>query len=268
MNNTVITMNRFNPKKMPNDCVCVFLGNRGSGKSNMMLDIQTHKRAAYPVGIVISPTAPFAKVAGYRGRVPPNLLITEWEPEKVVELLTYQKKLMAAGVDECASLTLDDMQASRGMWGKDKVIKTCFFNGRHYNLGFYVSCQGTLALSPEQRQQIDYVFIFRTNIRAERKKLYEHYAGMFPTFDAFDKTLTRVTENYGALVIKLHCQSSNLSDQIFFYKASLEHPGRLMEPQWKKFEKRQGDTKKHKVKEASYTTASGRVTVRQIQKRR
>ena len=70
-------------------------------------------------------------------------------------------------------------------WTKDKAIKTIFMNGRHYKILFLVTMQYPLGIPPSLRCNIDYVFILRENIMNNRKRIYDNYAGMFPTFDVF-----------------------------------------------------------------------------------
>jgi hypothetical protein len=79
--------------------------------------------------------------------------------------------------------------------------------------------QHGLGLPPDLRSNIDYVFIFRNNIVNEREKIYKHYAGMFPTFDAFNQVMNQCTENFECLVIDNKVQTNNITDNVFWYKA-------------------------------------------------
>ncbi len=79
--------------------------------------------------------------------------------------------------------------------------------------------QFPLGISPQLRGNIDYVFILRENIVSNRKRIYEHYAGMFPTFEMFCKVMDQCTENFECLVIDNNTQSNRIEDQIFWYKA-------------------------------------------------
>ena len=58
-------------------------------------------------------------------------------------------------------------------------------NGRHWGVMFILIMQWMLGVPPNLRCNIDWVFILRENIHQNRKRLYEHYAGMFPTFEMF-----------------------------------------------------------------------------------
>jgi hypothetical protein len=52
-----------------------------------------------------------------------------------------------------------------------------------------------------------------------RKRIWENYASMFPTLDAFCSVMDQTTENYECLVINNNAKSNKLNEQIFWYKA-------------------------------------------------
>ena len=60
-------------------------------------------------------------------------------------------------------------------------------NGRHYKLLFLLTMQYALGIPPNLRTNIDYVFVLRENYVSNRKRLYEHYAGMFQHLKCFVK---------------------------------------------------------------------------------
>ena len=92
-------------------------------------------------------------------------------------------------------------------------------NGRHYKLLFILTMQFALGIPPNLRTNIDYVFILRENIYSNRKRLYDHYAGMFPTFEMFCETMDQCTENFECLVIDNTSKSNKIEDQVYWYKA-------------------------------------------------
>ena len=58
---TNLQLKKFDPSKIGDDKVCVFIGKRGTGKSTLVTDIMYHKRHL-PVGIVMSGTEDAAAV--------------------------------------------------------------------------------------------------------------------------------------------------------------------------------------------------------------
>ena len=129
-------------------------------------------------------------------------------------------------MDPRAFLILDDCLYDQS-WIKDKNIRSLFMNGRHFKILFLITMQYALGIPPNLRTNIDYVFILRENYVSNRKRLYEHYAGMFPNFEMFCQVMDQCTENYECLVIHNNAKSNKLTDQVFWYKADAHDDFRL-----------------------------------------
>jgi hypothetical protein len=129
------------------------------------------------------------------------------------------KKFGNSQIDARAFLILDDCLYDK-KWINNIDIRSIFMNGRHYKIFFLITLQHALGLPPVLRNNIDYIFIFRNNIRKEREKIYHHYAGMFPTYEAFEQVMLQTTENYECMVIDNKVQSNKIEDQVFWYKAT------------------------------------------------
>jgi hypothetical protein len=84
-----------------------------------------------------------------------------------------------------------------------------------------ITMQYCLGLPPMLRSNIDYTFIYRENNISNRKRIYENFAGMFPTFDVFCQVMDQCTENYECLVINNSARTNKLNEQVFWYKAPL-----------------------------------------------
>jgi hypothetical protein len=131
-----------------------------------------------------------------------------------------------SSLDPRAFLILDDCMYDKG-WPNDELIRIVFMNGRHYKLLSLWSLQYSIGIPPVLRTNIDYVFILRENYIANRKRIYENYAGMFPTFESFCQVMDQCTENYECLVINNNSKSNKLNDQVFYYKADNHNDFRL-----------------------------------------
>ena len=116
-------------------------------------------------------------------------------------------------------LVMDDCMSSKGGWIKDENILELFFNGRHHHMSFILTMQYAVGIPPELRSNFDYIFLLGEDFISNRKRLYEHYAGMFPSFDIFQQVFSTVTENYGCMVINNRVHSKNITDKVFWYKA-------------------------------------------------
>lgn len=219
-----IDLKKFDMSMIKDDETVVFIGARNTGKSFLVKDLLYHHKHI-PVGTCISPTEEANKC--FSDIIPPIFIHSEYTPELIEKVLARQKdivtKIQTGGsemksIDPKAFLLMDDCLYDRS-WVKDKSIREIFMNGRHWKLLFLLTMQYPLGVTPNLRSNIDWVFILRNNIMRDRKTLYEHYAGMFPTFEIFCETLSACTENYECLVIHKSSRSNSLDEQVYWYKA-------------------------------------------------
>lgn len=183
-----------------------------------------------PSGIVFSGTEeanPF-----FRDFIPDCFIHNEYDPDLINKIMNKQKQKIRdakdRGVKDGKSaannffIVLDDMLHDAGAWKNDKTIKNIFYNGRHYNFLFILTMQYVNGIPPGLRSNIDYVFIFNEPSITNRKKIWQDYAAIIPTFDHFCNILDACTQNHECLVIKTSTNSIDLRDSIFYYKAK-EH---------------------------------------------
>jgi hypothetical protein len=225
-----LKIKQFDITKIDSDKVVVMLGKRGCGKSFLVQDILYHN-SDLPIGTCISPTEQANKF--YSNMVPKAFIHNEYTPELLSNVLKRQKLIMKqinkekkqkgySNIDPRTFLVMDDCLYSND-WVKDKNIRSIFMNGRHYKLFFILTSQYPLGIPPILRTNIDFTFILRETIMGNRKRLYESFAGMFPTLEIFNSVLDACTENYECLVIDNTTRSNKLEDQVYWYKA-VERP--------------------------------------------
>lgn len=210
----------------------VLIGKKDTGKSFLVRDILANTRACFPVGTVISGTEvanPF-----FQDMVPSKLIHDKYSPGIVMNAIKRQlavkqqrnldKKAHGgnSNSDPRAFLILDDCLYDKS-WINEESTRYIFMNGRHIDMVTLITMQYPLGITPNLRTNIDFVFILRENNITNRKRIYDNYAGMFPTFEMFCQFMDQCTENYECLVIANGVQSNKLDDQVFWYKAS-DHP--------------------------------------------
>ena len=215
-----IQLRKFNMNEIDDDKVVVLIGKRDTGKSFLCKDLLYHKQHI-PVGQVISGTE--AANSFYSSIVPKLFIHGEFKKEIIANILKRQKSLIIKrkedkSIDPRSFLILDDCLYDN-TWIKDPNVRSLFMNGRHYHILFILTMQYALGIPPNLRTNVDFVFILRENYVSNRKRLYEHYAGMFPTFEMFCQVMDQCTENYECLVINNNAKSNQLCDQVFWYKA-------------------------------------------------
>jgi len=215
-----IELSKFNIDDIADDKVVVLIGKRETGKSFLCKDI-LYNHANIPVGQVISGTE--AANEFYSKMVPKLFIHEEYQPPIIENILKRQKMMLEKwkankAIDPRAFLVLDDCLYDNS-WTKDKNVRSLFMNGRHFKILFIITMQYALGIPPNLRTNIDYIFILRENYVSNRKRLYEHYAGMFPNFEMFCQVMDQCTENFECLVIHNNAKSNKLKDQVFWYKA-------------------------------------------------
>lgn len=223
-------LNQFDMSSIPDDKIIVFIGARGTGKSMLVADHLYHHQDI-PIGTVISPTESANK---FFSKIVPNIFIHDKIDENIIsnvlkrqqilvkKMKREEKKCGSSKIDPRAFLILDDCLYDT-KWIKDENIRCLFLNGRHWRINFIITLQDPLGLPPALRNNIDYVFILRENKINNRRRIYEHYAGVFPKFEMFCEVMNQCTENYECLVIHTTSQSNKIEDQVFWYKAE-KHP--------------------------------------------
>jgi hypothetical protein len=206
--------------------VIVLIGKRDTGKSFLVRDLLYYQQDI-PIGTVISGTE---EGNGFYGKMVPKLFVhNEYNTAIIENILKRQRTVLKqikkeietykrSTIDPRAFVILDDCLYDN-TWARDKMMRLLFMNGRHWKVMLIITMQYPLGIPPTLRTNIDYVFILRENYIANRKRIYENYAGMFHTFEAFCQVMDQCTENYECLVINNNSKSNQLVDQVFWYKA-------------------------------------------------
>lgn len=214
--------------------VIVLIGRRDTGKSFLVQDLMFHHQDI-PIGTVISGTE--AGNGFFAAHVPKLFIHDSYNTAIIENILKRQKAVLKqvkkeqevykkSTIDPRTFVVLDDCLYDN-KWTKDIMMRLLFMNGRHWKVMLVITMQYPLGIPPNLRTNIDYVFILREPYIANRKRIYDNYAGMFPTFESFTQVMDQCTENYECLVINNNAKSNKLQDQIFWYKAQQHGPFRL-----------------------------------------
>tara|TARA_B100001287_G_scaffold248399_1_gene227588 strand:+ start:54 stop:887 length:834 start_codon:yes stop_codon:yes gene_type:complete len=228
-----LELKKFDMKKItfkPNENqgpVIVLIGRRDTGKSFLVRDLLYYHQDI-PIGTVISGTE---AGNGFYGKMVPKLFIHDEYNSAIIENILKRQKMVVrqlkketeaygrSTIDPRTFVILDDCLYDN-TWARDKLMRLLFMNGRHWKLMLVITMQYPLGVPPNLRTNIDYTFILREPYIANRKRIYENFAGMFPTFESFCQVMDQCTENYECLVVSNNAKSNRLEDQIFWYKAS------------------------------------------------
>ena len=227
-----LELKKFDMKKItfkPNESqgpVIVLIGRRDTGKSFLVRDLLYYHQDI-PIGTVISGTE---AGNGFYGKMVPKLFIHDEYNTAIIENILKRQKIVVkqikkekeaygrSNIDPRTFVILDDCLYDNS-WAREKLMRLLFMNGRHWKVMLVITMQYPLGVPPNLRTNIDYTFILREPYIANRKRIYENFAGMFPTFESFCQVMDQCTENYECLVVSNNAKSNRLEDQIFWYKA-------------------------------------------------
>jgi len=223
---THLQIKKFNLQDMAQHCTICTIAKRNTGKSYLTREILFRKRDI-PSAVAISKTEKLNRF--YTDFIPDSFIYDEYNSDILSNIYERQGKLNednrereAKGKkakDDRLMLIMDDCMSSKGTWLKDPNILELFFNGRHHHISFILTMQFSLGIPPELRSNFDYIFLLAEDFISNRKRLYEHYAGMFPSFDIFQQVFNDITEDFGCMVINNRIHSKNITDKVFWYKA-------------------------------------------------
>ncbi|VVU94873.1 hypothetical protein CPAV1605_598 [seawater metagenome] len=222
-----LQLKKFDLTKMVDHATIAMIAKRGSGKSWVCRNIMFAKKDI-ATSVVISPTE---KLNSFYGNfIPPIYIYNRYDGDVLSRIYNRQEMMMEDNKkrvekgkktkDDRILLIMDDCMSSKGKWLKDDQILELFFNGRHHHVSFILTMQFSLGIPPELRSNFDYIFLLGEDFISNRKRLYEHYAGMFPTFDIFQQVFNEVTADYGCMVINNKIHSKKLEEKVFWFKAT------------------------------------------------
>jgi GTPase SAR1 family protein len=194
------------------------IGKSGSGKSTLIKSLFYHKSHIIPVAVAMSGTE--SETGFYREFLPDAYIYDEYDPDVLSNIIVRQKGAREHVKNPWSMLIVDDCMDDPTVF--NKVPQTGLFkNGRHWKMLYLVSLQYALDVKPHIRSNIDGAFIFRESNIAIRKRLYENYAGIIPSFGLFEQIMDSITGDYTALYINNTTTSNDWTECVFYYKAPL-----------------------------------------------
>lgn len=244
---------RFDINTMDKTRSCVFIGGSGTGKSHLVTSV-LHANRDIPAGIVMSGTEegdPY-----WRQFVPDLFIYNDWKPEKLEELIEIQKRAkraiesLDAEIEYCRRngrsedvarlrrtkafklnkmrkfIIIDDLMFKGGI-SRAESIRKLFMNGRHWQIMTMLTVQYCMSLDIALRGNAGYIFVCREPIISYRKKIYESFLGMLPSFAVFEKVMDACTQNFECLVLDRTSRSTRVEDCLFWYKADAHHSFRI-----------------------------------------
>ncbi len=269
----------FKPRSIKQNSVIFIIGKRGSGKSTVAESIMRHHRNIKE-GVCISKTDKMNRF--WSKHIPELFVHHKYSPKITDRILTHQEKRWAKIERRCIErgeepdpanippvfAIYDDVTYDKSFL-RDDATRELFMNGRHYNIMVIITCQYLMDMGPDLRNQIDYVIILKDNIRNNRFKMFEYFAGVFNNYYLFEETFLECTKDREALVIWNSGLSHELDDCVWFYKAKPGTKYRLCHPSFWEYSKNNATRDKleahHKLSKYAGMSKSERERLRMIQ---
>lgn len=212
----------FDPAWITDGDIIVMIGKKKTGKTTILNHIMRSKRHI-PDGCVFSGTEESNE--NMKNHIPESFIFEEWDRAVAYEMVMRARRINRERKrkklpKKYTFFIVDDLNCDDS-FTKDPVLKRIFMNGRHYGIFFIFTMQYSLGVAPTLRSNIDWVFICREIIPANRKRLHEHYCGQIGTLAEFNAVMDQVTQDYRCLVIKNTGISNRIEDNFFWWKATV-----------------------------------------------
>lgn len=216
-----LKVQQFNPDNLKPYRIMLYVGRRGSGKSSLLRDILYRISDKVDFGLAFSPTE--ESLSAFREIMPEAWIYSSFSQSKLEQMLDMQRQLGKQGKQRHLFLIMDDCMYDKKIM-KSVCMRDLFMNGRHLKITLCFAVQYLMDISPDLRSNIDYVFSMNEKIISNKAKLYKYFYGMFEKYEDFSRTLDRCTENFSSMVLDNTAKTSDISDTVFWYRASLDLP--------------------------------------------
>jgi hypothetical protein len=213
--------NKFNVVEAQNMSNIVIIGKRATGKTSLVQDLIPYLRCRYIDAI--TPIKQEYMCVSYSSEC------NEYN-ENYVDNFVKRQRIQ---VDNATSNTevvssciiFDDCLLQNSCFNHNGIKALCM-NSRCMKVTTITVMQCVMSLPNSFTANLDYIFIFGEHNLSNRRRLYQTYAYIFPTFKMFCDTLDDITrEPYTCMVINMTKHSNDMTEKVFWYKA---------DPPWQK----------------------------------
>ena len=229
MSGNSLKLKKFDPSIINSNSVVLLIGKRGTGKTTLTADVLYHLRSSFDAGIAFSATEESNNF--WSRHICDTLIHQDFNAKVYGNFVAEQRRINAKLEKPINSFALlEDCMYSR-ILKTDPNVRGSFFNGRHWNIFLIMTMQYVLDLPPELRSNVDYIFILRNNVLADRERIWKHFCGFIPSFNIFQQIMNKCTTGYECLVVNNTSRSNEIDDCLFWYKAQVYDSFRIGRPQ-------------------------------------
>lgn len=215
-----LSIKRYDVTKCPEHAVIVVIAKRRSGKSFLVRDWLYQHRKRFFAGVVMSGTEEGNHFYEQMG-IPKAFIYNDFNEDALTRLVERQRKLTKQGKAQPVFVVLDDVAFDKKIFNKT-VIRQLMLNGRHWKIQVYICLQWMMDCGPGIRANMDLIILLKDNLH--REKLYKTFFQMVPNFALFNSIMDSCTSDYKALVLDNACNSTDLSQCLYWFKSKERKP--------------------------------------------
>ncbi len=223
MSSRELCLRKLDPRRIEKNATIYIIGKRGAGKTTAMVALLRALYDRFDFGIAFVPHAAASDKFGEV--IDESSIYLDFEIERIQKMLALQTVLTDSGIHKHLYLLFDDMMFKKGLL-KSETMREVMMNSRNLDITFFNSAQWLMDPGTETRGQIDYLFVGKDNVLANREKLWRNYFGVFEKFEDFNRTMLECTQNYEWLVLDTRQPKTSPHECVYWWKADLPVPGR------------------------------------------
>lgn len=139
--------------------------------------------------------------------------------EEYVKKFLHQAMLaMSTGSEINAMFIFNDCIDTSEFWN-NKTIDEILMNGRHYKIPYIITMERATNIPPAVRMNFDYVFVLPDDSVVNRRKIWNNYGLMIPTFGSFENIFNQCTRDNHTMVINNRIPFEKINYSIYWYRA-------------------------------------------------
>lgn len=200
------TYERLNSSDIEDYATIMIIGKRGAGKSTIVNNILSKYDENFLANsLIISPTEQYTP--NYSKKYPYTHIETEYQQEYIEQYLNTGP----------GAIVLDNCLKSNGHWKNDLYLMELLHHAKYYNKLLIITSSFPLDFD-DSKNAFDYIFLLSEDFFQNQKRLYDHYAEIYETFELFKNDFVNLTKHYNAMVINQNSNKNN-NDQISWFNA-------------------------------------------------
>lgn len=104
-------------------------------------------------------------------------------------------------VNHQSIIVLDDVFSTTQLTAASSILSLIVEKCKRNNITCVITMQFPLGINIEVRSSFDYVFLCNEDYISNKKRLYDHYAGTFPSYQSFDSAFMQLTRNHSCEMV-------------------------------------------------------------------